>query len=111
MTPWKDSMTPLDKIIKHHLALRFHHREYQSMQPAIRIGILVSIGLLMPINSWAYLDPGTGSLLLQGVLGAIAVIGATIKLYWHRLSAFIFGRKIKEEHLATNQPESENNRE
>ena len=41
-----------------------------------------------PTESFAYIDPGTGSILIQGVIGAIAAIGVTLKLYWHRLAAF-----------------------
>lgn len=34
---------------------------------------------------WAYLDPGTGSLILQLLLGGAAALAVTIKLWWHRL--------------------------
>lgn len=34
----------------------------------------------------AYLDPGSGSLLLQIVLGGTAAIGMTGRLLWRRLS-------------------------
>ena len=43
--------------------------------------------LLMFTDAIAYLDPGTGSMLLQVILGGIAAIGVAIKLYWHRLRA------------------------
>ena len=33
----------------------------------------------------AYLDPGTGSMLLQVILGGIAAVGVALKLYWHKL--------------------------
>lgn len=33
----------------------------------------------------AYLDPGTGSLILQGLIAAIAGSLLTIKLYWYKL--------------------------
>jgi hypothetical protein len=40
----------------------------------------------------AYLDPGTGSMILQGIIAAIAVAGFTIKSYWYRIRAF-FGKE------------------
>lgn len=43
----------------------------------------------------AYLDPGTGSALLQGVLAALAAIAIIAKLYWHRLLRFLGIRKTK----------------
>ena len=33
----------------------------------------------------AYLDPGTGSIMLQVVLGAIAASGVAISLMWRRI--------------------------
>ena len=48
---------------------------------------------LLPINAFAYLDPGTGSALLQGVLGAVAAIAMVLKLYWHRLLRVLGLRK------------------
>jgi hypothetical protein len=33
----------------------------------------------------AYLDPGTGSMLLQVILGGVAAIGVALKLFWHRI--------------------------
>jgi hypothetical protein len=32
----------------------------------------------------AYLDPGTGSMLVQLVVGGLAAAGVALKLYWHR---------------------------
>jgi len=43
--------------------------------------------MLMFTDAIAYLDPGTGSMLLQVILGGIAAVGVAIKLYWHRLRA------------------------
>jgi hypothetical protein len=36
----------------------------------------------------AYLDPGTGSMLLQVILGGIAAVGVALKMFWHRIVAF-----------------------
>lgn len=37
----------------------------------------------------AYLDPGTGSMILQGILGAIAVAGAAVSVYWNKLKLLV----------------------
>jgi hypothetical protein len=50
----------------------------------------------MSIKAEAYLDPGTGSMMLQVILGGIAAIGVAIKLYWHKLRV-LFGASKKEE--------------
>jgi hypothetical protein len=36
----------------------------------------------------AYLDPTTGSILLQGLLAGIAGVVVVLRLYWARLKAF-----------------------
>ena len=44
---------------------------------------LVLLSITLP--AYAYLDPGTGSVLLQGLLAGIAGSFAIVKLYWRRL--------------------------
>ena len=61
----------------------------------MRIFITVLL-LLIFTDAMAYLDPGTGSMLLQVILGGIAAVGVAIKLYWHKLRA-AFGMAKKEE--------------
>ena len=41
----------------------------------------------------AYLDPGTGSLILQGVIGSIAGGLVVLRAYWAKISAFLPGRR------------------
>ncbi len=53
-------------------------------------------GLMLPVSSHAYIDPGTGSLILQGLIAAIAGIAVTAGVYWDRLKAF-FRRRGKPE--------------
>ena len=36
----------------------------------------------------AYLDPGTGSILIQGLIASIAAAGVVLRTYWHRLVHF-----------------------
>lgn len=39
-------------------------------------------------ESAAYLDPGTGSIILQGLIAAIAGAATVGTLYWHKVKAF-----------------------
>ena len=48
------------------------------------------VSLEMPVE--AYLDPGSGSMLLQVLLGGIASIAVIAKLYWNRVTS-LFTRK------------------
>jgi len=52
------------------------------------VAFALSALVLWPSVSFAYIDPGTGSILIQGIIGAIAAIGVTLKLYWHRIVAY-----------------------
>lgn len=61
----------------------------------MRIVIGVVLLLLVP-HAEAYLDPGTGSMLLQVILGGVAAVGVAVKLYWHKLRVY-FGVGKKEE--------------
>ncbi len=58
--------------------------------------LLVANMLLMtdPQLVLGYIDPGTGSIILQAVVGAIAGIAIAVKLFWYRIVK-IFGVKKK----------------
>ena len=45
--------------------------------------IIYSFSFITP--SYAYLDPGSASIILQSILGSIAAVGATIGLYWKKI--------------------------
>jgi hypothetical protein len=42
---------------------------------------------------FAYLDPGSGSMLVQLLVGGIAGIAVSAKLYWRRILRFLRIRK------------------
>lgn len=53
-------------------------------------------GVVIPVNAHAYLDPGTGALVLQ--LLAATVLGGLffLKTFWHKVKSFLtalFGAK------------------
>ena len=63
--------------------------------------ILILYIILLPSNAYAYLDPGTGSIILQAILGFIAAAIASISVYWAKfkiLISKIFNKK-KEKNL------------
>ena len=45
----------------------------------------------------AYLDPGSGSMILQMLAGGLAAVAVVAKLYWGRLLKFLRIRKDEEE--------------
>jgi len=45
----------------------------------------------------AYLDPGTGSILIQGLIASIAAAGVVLRTYWHQLVRFFGTDKDKDD--------------
>jgi len=58
----------------------------------IQLSVTVLACTVLAAPSHAYLDPGTGSIILQSVLAGIAVAMGVLRLYWYRLKAFFSGR-------------------
>ena len=54
--------------------------------------------IFLPSISYAYLDPGSGSYLLQLLLAGLLAVSFTLKSVWRSLVAFVmglFGKKDK----------------
>jgi hypothetical protein len=49
-------------------------------------------GISLPQEALAYLDPGSGSMMLQLLLGGIVGVAAILKLYWNSFTG-LFRRK------------------
>lgn len=63
----------------------------------IRTLVILITGIGFAGTAHAYLDPGSGSMLLQVILGGIAAVGVALKLGWHKIVIFFGGRKAKAE--------------
>jgi hypothetical protein len=46
---------------------------------------------------FAYLDPGTGSMLVQLLVGGLAAVGVTARFYWRRILRLLRIRKAEPE--------------
>lgn len=64
--------------------------------------LAVLIAMESPVD--AYLDPGSGSMFLQLLLGGAAGAGVILKLYWHRLTAMFRSRTPSESSDRRNDP-------
>ncbi len=54
-----------------------------------KIAILaLFFNLLIIDSSYAYLDPATGSIILQSIIAGVAVGLGILKLYWHKCKMF-----------------------
>jgi hypothetical protein len=59
------------------------------------LGIFVA--LMTPQHAHAYIDAGTGSLILQALLGGAVGLSAFVKLYWYKLKEFFARVKAPKE--------------
>jgi len=67
------------------------------MAPILFILTLCLFSPLVFVNqAHAYLDPATGSMIIQAVLAVVAAAAVSIGIYWARVKVFLsnlFGRK------------------
>jgi hypothetical protein len=57
---------------------------------------VIELIMLRP-TVFAYLDPGTGSMIVQLLVGGVAAVAVTAKLYWHRILRLLRIRKDEPE--------------
>ena len=51
------------------------------------------VGLILYTSpAYAYLDPGTGSMLLQGLIAGLAAFISVLSIYWQKVKTF-FGKQ------------------
>ena len=41
----------------------------------------------------AYIDPGSGSIIIQAIIGGLAAAGTTITIYWNKIKRFFSKNK------------------
>jgi hypothetical protein len=68
-----------------------------------KVLVIAAVVLLAATPAYAYLDPGTGSIVLQALLAGLAVGTAAIAAFWTRIRQLFAGRK-RSEPTATNEP-------
>ena len=67
--------------------------ERRSSSISLSIFVVLSI-LCVPSKAYAYIDPGTGSMILQSLIAGLMGVLFTIKIYWTRIKNFLFRLKI-----------------
>lgn len=61
-----------------------------------RLITLTILAVLLSAPAYAYLDPGTGSILLQGLLAAVAAGSAAVAAFWSQIRLFFAQRRGSE---------------
>lgn len=63
------------------------------MTPSRRVLPALILLLAVSPGADAYIDPGTGSLIVQGLIAGLAAAAVVIRGYWYRIKAFFRGDK------------------
>ena len=45
---------------------------------------MIIIGGFYLQDAYAYIDPGSGSMVIQVIIGALVGVGITLKIYWYK---------------------------
>ena len=59
----------------------------------VRVALVLAACLSIASPAYAYLDPGTGSMLVSAVLGVAAAVALAVKMFWYRLVGFFRGKR------------------
>lgn len=65
--------------------------------------LVAAWAMIFPADAWAYLDPGTGSLIVQSLIALLAAIGYGLRLYWSRIRLWFKG-STDDSHPQRNPP-------
>ena len=59
----------------------------------LRVALVLVACLSIATPAYAYLDPGTGSMLISAVLGVAAALALAVKMFWYRVIGFFRGKR------------------
>ena len=69
--------------------------DWNPMKSSLTSTVVLAVGLLLiSAPAHAYIDPGTGSFLIQGIIAAVVGVGVVIRLFWHKIKAAVTGKPI-----------------
>jgi hypothetical protein len=60
-----------------------------------KLAAVLLVLTLSATPAYAYLDPGTGSMLVQGLVAGLAVVSAAVAAFWTRIRRLFPGRRRK----------------
>ena len=54
----------------------------------IIIKLVLGLSVLFPSIAYAYIDPGTGSMMIQALLALLATVSVSVGIFWKRIRSF-----------------------
>ena len=49
------------------------------------LGVLILFFGIFVTDAYAYIDPGSGSMVIQVIIGALVGVGISVKVFWEKL--------------------------
>ncbi len=72
-------------------------KKFQTPKSSLSLCALIVLVLGMwPAAAHAYIDPGTGSFVIQGIIAAVVGAGFAIKVFWHKIVSTFTGKSPAE---------------
>ena len=62
----------------------------------IKFLFIFYLSFLLAFDAQAYIDPGSGSIIIQAIIGVIATVGTTATIYWRKIKDFFKKDKKKD---------------
>lgn len=70
------------------------------MKDMLKLTVLISLLLLLSSGTaYAYLDAGTGSIIMQILLGGLAGLAVVLRLFWRHVLRFLGINKTEKEDI------------
>ena len=63
----------------------------------IKYLLIFYLSFLLAFDAQAYIDPGSGSIIIQAIIGVIATVGTTATIYWRKIKDFFKKDKKKDD--------------
>ncbi len=74
-----------------------NNRASWSDQLLLVISVWLISSLFFPRIAFAYVDPGSGSVIVTTILGLIAAVSYTFRKYLYKIKRMMFGKKTEEQ--------------
>jgi hypothetical protein len=79
------------------MQMEFDWKSSPRRRLAPRALIAAVVLILLPAPALAYIDPGTGSFVIQGIIAAVVGAGLVFKVFWHRIKSVFTGKTAAED--------------
>lgn len=73
-------------------------KKFRLPESSVSLFTLVCLTIAVwPTPAQAYIDPGTGSFVVQGIIAAVVGAGFALKVFWKRIVSALTGRSPVED--------------